>query len=220
MPQDGDASSGAPAPPASPLSGELLWRGKDPWGLLLAGLRLPLLQLFGQHTGISYGTTPWRLSPLWSLLLQWRGLFAPRSLRPGLSWDPLRPLRALSPGSWNPRHLLSTKEASVWVFRHWAFVVDSSRCMQVTQRGNLMGHSSWCVPPTSHKELFISLLLLRLGGVRKPKVKWALLFLKKVFQWVWPSLVCSHCSQVLNMMFSAVGQSIKVWSQCTSILVY
>ena len=41
-------------------------------------------------------------------------------------------------------------------------------CMQVTQRGNLMGHSSWSVSPTSRKQLFI--LLLR-PAVRKPKVK-------------------------------------------------
>ena len=68
MPQDGGAShSGAPTPPPASPARELLWRGEDPRGLLVAGLLLPLLQpasqLFGQHPDISCGT-PWGISPL------------------------------------------------------------------------------------------------------------------------------------------------------------
>ena len=218
MTQDGSAShSGAPSPPASPASGELLCRGEDPWGLLLAGLLFPLLQpaseLFRQPQGFSYAT-PWRLSPLWALLLQRRSLFAPRVLRPCLPWDPLRPLGGLPPGTWNPRHLLSTEEALVWVFRHWSFVVGCN-VHASNPAGQSYGSQLVVPPPTSHKELFILLLLRHWQSVRKPKVKWLLLFLKKVFQWIWPSLLqcSSHCSQLLNIIFSSVLNSIKVWIQ-------
>ena len=197
---------------------KVLWRGEDPRGVLIARILLPLRQptpqLLRQHCqGFSH-RTPSRLPALRTLLLQRWSLPSPRSLRPGLPWNSLRPIGSLPPGAWNPGNLLSAKETLLWVFRHWAFVVDcdlhASNTAVQAYRSQLVVRS-----PKSHKQLFI----LPRAAARKPKVKWLLLlFLKKAFQWSCPSLGVSDCSSIEGHFFwCKVWNFRQLWTELLSL---